>query len=116
MILDDGGDATLLVHLGVECERDATVPDLGPEDSEEFGLILATLNRTLRDDSKLWTARRRHQRGTEETTRSAPLYQRTQRHTAVPGDQRERLGDQIEVRQPLRLPPFAHRRIFRATM
>src|SRR5579872_3255131 len=47
MILDDGGDATLLIHLGVECERDNLVPELGPEDSEEYGLILATLNRTL---------------------------------------------------------------------
>src|SRR6201995_5103090 len=52
MILDDGGDATLLIHLGVECERDGTVPDLGPEDSEEYGVILATLNRTLREDPK----------------------------------------------------------------
>src|ERR1700694_5805734 len=44
MLLDDGGDATLLVHLGVECERTGKVPDLGPSDSEEYGLILATLN------------------------------------------------------------------------
>ena len=78
MILDDGGDATLLVHLGVECERDATVPDLGPEDSEEFGLILATLNRTLRDDSKLWTRTADAIKGvTEETTTGVHrLYQR----------------------------------------
>ena len=50
MLLDDGGDATLLVHLGVECERSGAVPELGPDDSEEYGLILATLNRTLRQD------------------------------------------------------------------
>src|ERR1700758_4007905 len=55
MILDDGGDATLLVHLGVECEREGKVPDLGPDDSEEYGVILSTLNRTLREDGKLWT-------------------------------------------------------------
>src|SRR5262249_15470289 len=55
MLLDDGGDATLLVHLGVECEASGEVPELGPEDSEEYGLILATLNRTLRKDGKLWT-------------------------------------------------------------
>src|SRR5579864_5245425 len=47
MILDDGGDATLLVHLGVEAERSGVVPELGPADSEEYGLILATLARTL---------------------------------------------------------------------
>src|ERR1700678_486438 len=54
MILDDGGDATLLVHLGAECERTGGVPELGPEDSEEYSLILSTLNRTLREDGKLW--------------------------------------------------------------
>ncbi|HWG73423.1 MAG TPA: adenosylhomocysteinase [Acidimicrobiales bacterium] len=78
MILDDGGDATLLVHLGVDCERDGKVPDLGPEDSEEFGLILATLNRTLRDDGKLWTRTAEQIKGvTEETTTGVHrLYQR----------------------------------------
>jgi adenosylhomocysteinase len=78
MILDDGGDATLLVHLGTECERDGVVPDLGPEDSEEFGLILATLNRTLREDSKLWTRTGEAIKGvTEETTTGVHrLYQR----------------------------------------
>jgi adenosylhomocysteinase len=78
MILDDGGDATLLVHLGMECERDGTVPDLGPEDSEEYALILATLNRTLRDDSKLWTRTAEGIKGvTEETTTGVHrLYQR----------------------------------------
>ncbi len=55
MILDDGGDATLLVHLGAACERDGKVPELGPEDSDEYGVILATLGRTLRADGQLWT-------------------------------------------------------------
>src|SRR6201993_1266568 len=40
MILDDGGDATRLVHLGAERERDGKGPELGREDSEEYGLIL----------------------------------------------------------------------------
>ncbi len=81
MILDDGGDATLLVHLGAECERDGKVPELGPEDSEEFGLILATLNRTLREDGKLWTGIAEGIRGvTEETTTGVHrLYQRHER-------------------------------------
>jgi adenosylhomocysteinase len=85
MILDDGGDATLLVHLGVECERDGTVPDLGPEDSEEFGLILATLNRTLREDSKLWTRTADAIKGvTEETTTGVHrLYQRHEAGTLL---------------------------------
>ncbi|MHB8466678.1 MAG: adenosylhomocysteinase [Acidimicrobiales bacterium] len=78
MLLDDGGDATLLVHLGTECERDNKVPELGPEDSEEYGVILATLNRTLRDDGDLWTRMGKGIIGvTEETTTGVHrLYQR----------------------------------------
>jgi adenosylhomocysteinase len=81
MILDDGGDATLLVHLGVDCERDGKIPDLGPEDSEEYGLILATLQRTLREDGKLWTRMAEGIKGvTEETTTGVHrLYQRAER-------------------------------------
>jgi adenosylhomocysteinase len=78
MILDDGGDATLLVHLGAECERDGKVPELGPEDSDEYGVILATLGRTLREDRELWTGIAREIKGvTEETTTGVHrLYQR----------------------------------------
>ncbi|HWE54552.1 MAG TPA: adenosylhomocysteinase [Acidimicrobiales bacterium] len=81
MILDDGGDATLLVHLGTECERDGKVPELGAEDSEEYGVILATLNRTLREDGKLWTGMAESIKGvTEETTTGVHrLYQRHER-------------------------------------
>jgi adenosylhomocysteinase len=78
MILDDGGDATLLVHLGVEAEREGRVPDLGPEDSDEFAIILATLTRTLREDPKRWTRMSEAIKGvTEETTTGVHrLYQR----------------------------------------
>ena len=78
MILDDGGDATLLVHLGVEAERTGAVPDLGPEDSEEWGVIVATLQRTLREDPTLWTRTAQSIKGvTEETTTGVHrLYQR----------------------------------------
>jgi adenosylhomocysteinase len=78
MLLDDGGDATLLVHLGVECERDGRVPEAGDEASEEFGFVLATLNRTLREDDKLWTRTAQAIKGvTEETTTGVHrLYQR----------------------------------------
>ena len=54
MILDDGGDATLLVHKGVEFERADAVPAPGPNDSEEYGVVLATLARQLRDDNRYW--------------------------------------------------------------
>jgi adenosylhomocysteinase len=78
MLLDDGGDATLLVHLGVEAERQGKVPDLGPDDSEEYALILATLNRTLREDPQRWTRTAAGIVGvTEETTTGVHrLYQR----------------------------------------
>src|SRR5213596_2405554 len=45
MILDDGGDATLLVHLGVEFEKAGAVPDPTDDDSEEYEVVLATLKR-----------------------------------------------------------------------
>ena len=50
MILDDGGDATLLVHKGVEFEKAGAVPDPEPADSEEFQVVLALLQRTLAED------------------------------------------------------------------
>jgi adenosylhomocysteinase len=85
MLLDDGGDATLLVHLGVECEAAGAVPDLSAEDSEEFGIILATLNRTLRQDGKLWTSMAAGIQGvTEETTTGVHrLYQRQEAGTLL---------------------------------
>ncbi len=85
MILDDGGDATLLIHLGVESERDGVVPELGPEDSEEYGVILATLNRTLREDPKRWTRLAEGIKGvTEETTTGVHrLYQRQEAGTLL---------------------------------
>ena len=48
MILDDGGDATLLVHKGVEFEKAGAVPDPESADNEEFKIILAPLQRNLR--------------------------------------------------------------------
>src|SRR5579875_2020765 len=85
MILDDGGDAPLLVHLGVEAERSGEVPELGPEDSEEFGVILATLQQTLREDPTYWTRVAESVRGvTEETTTGVHrLYQRQEAGTLL---------------------------------
>ncbi|MDQ2724380.1 MAG: adenosylhomocysteinase [Actinomycetota bacterium] len=78
LILDDGGDATLLVHLGAECERDNKVPELGPDDTEEYGIILAILQRTLRQNGTLWTDIAKGIKGvSEETTTGVHrLYQR----------------------------------------
>ena len=59
MILDDGGDATLLVHKGVEFEKAGAVPDPASADSEEFRIILETLQRSLEADPQRWTRDRR---------------------------------------------------------
>ena len=69
MILDDGGDATLLVHKGVEFERAGAVPDPATAESEEFQIVLATLQRSLEEDPQRWTKIAAQIRGvTEETT------------------------------------------------
>ncbi len=69
MILDDGGDATLLVHKGAEYERAGAVPDPASADSEEFQIVLALLQRSLEEDAQRWTKIAAGIRGvTEETT------------------------------------------------
>jgi adenosylhomocysteinase len=69
MLLDDGGDATLLVHMGVESERAGHVAELEGEDSEEMGVIRDLLRRSLGEDSQRWTLVSEHIQGvTEETT------------------------------------------------
>jgi adenosylhomocysteinase len=55
MILDDGGDATMLVHKGVEFERAGAVPDPSTAENEEFALVLGVLQRSLADDPQRWT-------------------------------------------------------------
>src|SRR4051794_31785838 len=55
MILDDGGDATLLVHKGKEFEAAGAVPSTSDTDSEEYGVILDVLRRSLTEDPQRWT-------------------------------------------------------------
>jgi adenosylhomocysteinase len=69
MILDDGGDATLLVHKGAEFERAGAVPSPETADSEEYAVILKLLGRSLKEDDKRWTRTAAGIKGvTEETT------------------------------------------------
>src|SRR6188474_906144 len=69
MILDDGGDATLLVHKGAEFEKASAVPDPESADSEEFQVVLRLLQRTLSEDPQKWTRIGEQVKGvTEETT------------------------------------------------
>ncbi len=69
MILDDGGDATLLVHKGKEFEGAGAVPDPASADNDEFRIILETLQRSLAADGQKWTRIADGIKGvTEETT------------------------------------------------
>jgi adenosylhomocysteinase len=68
MILDDGGDATLLIHKGVEFEKAGDVPEpVG--DGSEFDEVLKVLKKTLEENPHLWTDIANQIKGvTEETT------------------------------------------------
>ena len=80
MILDDGGDATLLLHKGVEFEGAGAVPSATDEDPEEFRIILARLRASLQADGQKFTRIAEQIRGvTEETTTGVlRLYQLAQ--------------------------------------
>jgi adenosylhomocysteinase len=69
MILDDGGDATLLVHKGAQFEQAGSVPHAAPDDPHEYTVILDVLRRSLQEDSQRWTRIAEGVKGvTEETT------------------------------------------------
>src|SRR5438132_1008119 len=69
LLLDDGGDATLLVHKGVEFEKAGRVPEFDPsKDSEEFGVILNLLRREFKKDPQRWTRMSKDLRGVSEET------------------------------------------------
>jgi adenosylhomocysteinase len=69
LILDDGGDATMLVHKGVEFERAGAVPDAAAGDPAEYRIVLATLRASLARDPQRFTRLAEDLIGvTEETT------------------------------------------------
>ncbi|HEY2006552.1 MAG TPA: adenosylhomocysteinase [Solirubrobacteraceae bacterium] len=69
MILDDGGDATLLVHKGAEFEAAGEAPDPSTADNDEFRIILELLNRSLAEEPQRFTKMAAEIQGvTEETT------------------------------------------------
>ena len=80
LIVDDGGDATLMMHLGYEAEKDSSILDVlncGEDEAE----LLALLKETLRETPTLWTDMVREWRGvSEETTTGVHrLYQRMEK-------------------------------------
>src|SRR5947209_8063273 len=69
LIVDDGGDATLLVHKGVEFEKAGRVPAFNPaKDPEEWGIVLALLRRLQKDAPGQWKRVARSIRGVSEET------------------------------------------------
>lgn len=81
MILDDGGDATMLVHKGTEYEADGKVPDAKPGVNEEWKVFLNLCKKSLSVDPKKWTNIGKSVKGvTEETTTGVHrLYQMQER-------------------------------------
>jgi adenosylhomocysteinase len=81
MILDDGGDATLVMHKGAQFEAEGAVPDAGEASSAEFAIILRLLAKTLKDDPTKWSKMLAGVKGvTEETTTGVHrLYQMHER-------------------------------------
>jgi adenosylhomocysteinase len=81
MLLDDGGDATLLVHKGLEFEKAGSVPDPSTAESEEYAVILRLLTRSIGEDATRWTTIASGIKGvTEETTTGVHrLYQMHER-------------------------------------
>ena len=69
MLLDDGGDATLLIHKGVEYEKTGVVPDPSTGESEEFRVVLQLLTDSVANSPNKWTELAKGVMGvTEETT------------------------------------------------
>jgi adenosylhomocysteinase len=84
MLLDDGGDATLFVHRGVEYEKAGAVPDSAPGDSAEWQVVLAALRMSLAADSRRWTSAAEQIKGvTEETTTGVHRLYEMQREGAL---------------------------------
>ena len=113
MILDDGGDATMFVHLGVRAEKgDTAFLDKPGSEEEEVFFALHQAHPEGEAEGLLRRDRQEHQgrlRG-DDDRRASPLRHAEGRHAAVARDQRQRLGHQVEVRQSLRLPRVAGRR------
>jgi len=81
MILDDGGDATMLVHKGREWEKAGSVPDAGKGSSDEWKVFLATVKASIAKDKTKWTQIASEIKGvSEETTTGVHrLYQMVER-------------------------------------
>jgi adenosylhomocysteinase len=85
-VVDDGGDATLLIVKGAEYEKAGKIPEFNPDvDSEEWGEVLALLKRTQQEDPKKWTGFAKNCQGvSEETTTGVHRLYEMQRDGVLP--------------------------------
>jgi len=112
LVVDDGGDVTLLIHKGHELENGDGWVDT-PSSSHEEQVIKNLLKRVHKERPGFWHRVVAEWKGVSEENhhRRAPALSTGRgRQAAGAGDQRQRLGDQEQVRQPLRLPRIAGRR------
>ncbi len=112
-IVDDGGDATMLIHKGVEFEKAGAVP--GPEttNNTEFKEVLKLLAWCLEQNPDRWhKSRPRLSRclRRNDDRRSSPGRNGQGRIVVVSGHQRQRFVHKKQIRQSLRLPTLADRR------
>jgi adenosylhomocysteinase len=117
LIVDDGGDATLVVHKGVEFEKAGRCRRSTRRGSRRVGRHSRLHQASIAQDTRAGRGSRRHprrQRG-DDDGRAPPVSDDGSGHAAVPRHQRQRLGDQEQVRQHLRLPPLAADGLARAT-
>ena len=111
MILDDGGDATLLLHLGMQAETNSSV--IAQPTNEEEEVLFAAIKARLKKSPNWYSTIAKEIRGvTEETTTGVHrLYQMAKEGRLLfPAINVNDFGDQVEVRQSLRLPRIAGRR------
>ena len=111
MIVDDGGDASLLVHMGYRAENDAeTINRKGGNHEEQ--VILDTLNRILAEDNTRWHRTIAEMKGvSEETTTGVHrLYQMMEKGELLVPAINVNDRYEIEIRQPVRLPRITGRR------
>ena len=111
MILDDGGDATLLVLLGARAETDPSAARRSEE--RGGGRALPRHPPAARQEPRLvFQGEGEHPRrlGGDDHRRDAPLRDAEEGHAPLPGDQRQRQRHQVEVRQQIWLPREPGRR------
>ena len=98
MILDDGGDATLLLILGTKAEKDPTVLD-NPESEEEVAMFSSIKKRLAENHGWYAKTLANIQGVTEETTTGVHrLYQMQESGDYPSRDERQRLGHQVQIR------------------